>query len=156
MTPNLGLCGPASLKIVLAYYGVEKSEDELAKMCKTTKGLGTKDIDIKAAAEKLGFKAVIKNNSDFKTVTTWLKAGVPVILDWFTTGRPEFADVDVPGGHFSIAVGMDDRFIFLEDPEIGRTRRIEKNEFIRVWFDFPGWLIKRDELIIRQLIAIYK
>ena len=37
-TLNADMCGPASLKIVLEYYGVNKSEDELAQLCKFKKG----------------------------------------------------------------------------------------------------------------------
>jgi len=29
---NMGYCGPASLKMVLDYYGIEKTEDELASL----------------------------------------------------------------------------------------------------------------------------
>lgn len=54
-----GMCGPASLKMVLGYYGVEKSEAELAKLCGTDPDLGTDDIGIKRAAEGLGFNAEI-------------------------------------------------------------------------------------------------
>jgi len=40
-TPGQGMCGPASLKIVFAYYGLSKSERELAKLTGTTQHLGT-------------------------------------------------------------------------------------------------------------------
>lgn len=46
-----GMCGPASLKIALDYYGVQKSEKELAKLCGVKKDLGTDDKNIKKAAE---------------------------------------------------------------------------------------------------------
>lgn len=67
-----GMCGPASLKIVLDYYGVEKSEKELAKLCKHDKDLGADDEGIKRAAESLGFKVKIKNQSSFKDIEKWL------------------------------------------------------------------------------------
>ena len=79
-----GMCGPASLKIVLDYYGIAKTEKELAKLCKTTRSLGTSNEAIKNTAEKLGFKVTTKRNSSFKDIEVWLKRGVPVIVDWFT------------------------------------------------------------------------
>jgi len=54
-----------------------------------------------------------------------------------------------------VVCGIDDEFIYLQDPEIGKIRKIKKNDFERVWFDFSGELIKPDELIIRQMIAVY-
>src|SRR3989344_7016849 len=98
-TLNADMCGPASLKIVLEHYGINKSEDELVQLCKFKKGLGVDDKGIKTAAEKLGFKAVIKNNSSFKDIEKWLKKEVPVIVDWFTRGRTDYRDSSVADGH---------------------------------------------------------
>jgi len=104
--------------------------------------------------EKLKFK--IKNNSNFEDIESWLKKGVPVIVDWFTKGRPDYPDSDVSDGHYSVVTGLDDKFIYLQDPEIGKTRKLKREDFMTVWFDFTGKYIKSDELIIRQIIAIYR
>ena len=155
-TLNADMCGPASLKIVLEYYGINKSEDELAQLCKVKKGLGVDDKSIKSAAEKLGFKAKIKNNSSFRDMENWLKKDVPVMVDWFTKGRTDYGDSSTADGHYSVVIGLDDEFIYLQDPELGAMRKIAKNDFMRVWFDFKGEYLKPNELIIRQIIAIYK
>jgi hypothetical protein len=44
----------------------------------------------------------------------------------------------------------------LQDPEIGGIRTLEREDFMRVWFDFSGEYIQPDELIVRQLIAVWK
>lgn len=155
-TLNSGYCGPASLKILLSYYGVEKSEKELAKLCKTKKDLGTDDKGIKSAAEKLGFKVMIKNNSSFKDIESWLKKGVPIIVNWFTRGRTDYTDVNVADGHYSVVAGLDNKFIYIQDSEIGKMRKLSREDFLTVWFDFAGKYIKPNELIIRRIIAIYK
>ncbi|MFA4880250.1 MAG: C39 family peptidase [Candidatus Doudnabacteria bacterium] len=155
-TLNAGMCGPASLKILLSYYGIKRDEKELADLCGTKKGLGTDDQGIKRVAESLGFKVKIKNNSSFKDIERWLDKDVPIIVNWFTRGRADYTDADVPDGHYSVVCGIDDQSIYLQDPEIGRIRKIKKNDFKRVWFDFSGELIKPNELIIMQMIAIYK
>jgi ABC-type bacteriocin/lantibiotic exporter with double-glycine peptidase domain len=150
------MCGAASLKIVLDYYGVEKSEKELAKLCKVDKNLGTDDKSIKRVAEQLGFKVFIKNNSSFKDIEKWLDKKVPVIVDWFTKGRQEYPESAVSDGHYSVVAGIDAKFIYLQDPEIGRIRKLKRDDFMTVWFDFKGKYIKPSELIIRQIIAIYQ
>jgi len=149
-------CGPATLKILFGYYGIDKTEKELAKMAGWNKVLGIDDMGIKKAAEKLGFKVKIKNNSSYKDIQKWLDKGVPVIVNWFTRGRNDYPESETADGHYSLAVGLDDKFIYLQDPEIGKVRKIKRYDFMRVWFDFKGDYIKPDELIIRQIIVIHK
>jgi ABC-type bacteriocin/lantibiotic exporter with double-glycine peptidase domain len=155
-TLHADMCGPASLKIVLDYYGINKSEKELAELCKLVPGLGVDDKSIAEAAKALGFKVEIKNESSFEDIESWLQKGVPVIVDWFTRGRSDYDDSEVPDGHYSVAIGLDENYIYLQDPETGGERKIDKEDFMKVWFDFSGYYLKPEELIIRQLIAIYK
>lgn len=155
-TLHSGMCGPASLKIVLDYYGVVKTEQELAELASLNSELGINDKDIVRVAESLGFKAEIKNESSFEEIEGWLEKGVPVIVDWFTRGRQDYSDSEVADGHYSVVTGLDDEYIYLQDPEIGGERKIKREDFLKVWFDFAGETIKPNELIIRQIIAIYK
>ncbi len=155
-TLHSSYCGPASLKIVLVYYGIKKTEKELVKTTGWDKDLGVDDRGIKKAAEALGFKVKIKNNSSYSDIQKWLDKGVPVIVDWFTRGRKDYPDSETADGHSSVVAGLDDRFIYLQDPEIGKIRKLNREDFMRVWFDFKGKYIKPNKLVIRQIIAIYK
>jgi len=155
-TLNAGMCGPASLKIVFDYYGVKKSEKELAKLCKHNKDLGVDDEKMKKTAESLGFKVKIKNNSSFKDIERWLDKKVPVIVDWITRGRRDYPDSEVAEGHCSVVAGLDDEYIYLQDPEIGKIRKLKRSDFMKVWFDFKGEYIKANELVIRQIMVIYR
>jgi len=51
---------------------------------------------------------------------------------------------------------LDNNNIYLQDPEIGKIRKLKRDDFMRVWFDFKGEYIKQKELIIRQIIVIHK
>lgn len=156
-TLHASVCGPASLKMVLAYYGEEKDEKEIAEKCGRDPKLGTDDMSIKKAAESYGFKVEIQNEALFEDIQRWLDKKVPVIVDWFTRGRSDYGDSEVPDGHYSVVVGLDKDNIYLQDPEIGKMRTLERSDFMRVWFDFTGEYINSwDEMIIRQLIAIQK
>lgn len=155
-TLHADMCGPASLKIVLDYYGLNKSEKELAELTGLVPGLGINDKSIAKAAESLGFNVEIKNKSSFEDIEEWLKKGVPVIVDWFTRGRQDYGDSEMADGHYSVVIGLDNEYIYLQDPEIGGERKIDREDFMRVWFDFTGHYLKPRELVIRQLIAIYK
>ncbi len=155
-TLHSDMCGPASLKIVFDYYGLEKSEQELAQLAEVVNGIGAGDRDLVHVAETLGFKTFVKNESDFSDIEMWLAKGVPVIVDWFTRGRTEYPLAEMADGHYSVVVGLDDEKIYLQDPEIGGLREIARNDFMKVWFDFAGEYIKAEELILRQMIAVYK
>jgi|SRR5680860_46251 len=155
-TLNAGMCGPASLKIVLMYYGIDASERDLANISGSTSDMGVDDAGLARAAKHFGFKVKIKNNSNFKDIEKWLDKGVPVIVDWFTRGRKDYSDSEVADGHYSVVSGLDDKYIYLQDPEIEKIRKIKKNDFMKVWFDFIGESINPKELIIKQIIAIYK
>lgn len=152
----MGMCGPATMKMVLGYYGIEKSEAELAKIMRHSKKLGTTNKDAVRVAKKLGFSVKVKRNSSFKDLEKWLNKKVPVIVDWFTRGRNDHGDSEVADGHYSIVAGLDDKYIYLQDPEIGRIRKLTRDDFKKVWFDFRGKYIRPDRLDIRLMIAIYR
>ena len=120
--------------------------------------MGIDDAAIKKAAESFGFKVKIKNHSSFKDIKSWLNRGVPVIVDWFSRGSTDerYTESDVAGEHYSVVVGLEEKYIYLRDPEIDKIRKITKEDFLTVWFDFRGKYIKPNELIIRQLIAIHR
>ncbi len=163
------LCGPASIKMILDFYGNSVTESEIAKLCNHTYELGTDDVHMKQACESLGYEVFIKNESTFDDINNFLKKGIPVIVDWFAGVKLDVEDVSegfvydtklptdvgVPNGHSSIVVGLDDAYIYLIDPEIAEIRKIRKEDFIRVWFDFRNpYIMNWEEMILRQIFVI--
>lgn len=155
-TLHQGMCGVASFLIVLDYYGIKKSEQELALLLNVDSELGTDSEAIKRVAKSFGLKVEIKSESSFEDIEYWLDKKVPVIVDWFTRGRCDYSESEVADGHYSVVAGLDEKFIYLQDPEIGKIREIAREDFLRVWFDFEGEYVNPEELIVRQLIVIYK
>lgn len=152
-----GYCGSAILKMVLKYYGIEKSENELAKLAGVTKNGGTDDKTLVLVFKKFGLKTKIKNKASFSDIKKYLDKGTPAIVDWFTKGRKDYPVSSVADGHYSVVVGLDKKFIYLQDPEIGKMRKLAKDDFLRVWFDYTGeFLHSPKQMIIRQIIAVYK
>ena len=142
-----GLCGPASLKMVLEYYGIEKSEQELTKMCGATANHGVEAKPLLTVAKKLELKGFIKDNSSLKDLAKFLAIKIPVIVDWFSTDD----------GHYSVVVGLDKKFIYLEDPELGGINKIKIDVFYRNWFDFRGDYIKTPKnVILRRILVIHR
>lgn len=156
-TLNASMCGPASLKMVFDYYGIIKTEVELSELCNVSKEFGTDDKTMKKVAESFGFKVEIKNFSSFEDIEKWLQKGVPLIVDWFSPGRMDKEESEMPDGHSSIVMGLDNEYIYLQDPETGGMRKLKRENFYRVWFDFrKNHITTWKEMVIRQIIAIYK
>ena len=79
-----GYCGPASLKMVLGFFGVKITEKRLVEISGCARSRGVKAEGIVQAARKLGFHAKIKDFSDLKDINEWVnRKRVPVIVDWF-------------------------------------------------------------------------
>jgi predicted double-glycine peptidase len=155
-TLGASMCGPASLLIALDYWGISKTERELAEICGTSNNIGTSDAGLKRAAERLGFKADIRNFSSLNDIAGWLRRGISVIVDWFTRGRSDCPDSEVADGHYSVVAGLDETHIYLQDPEIGGMRIFTRADFLKVWFDFAGdHITSWEDMIVRQIIAIY-
>ncbi len=143
--------------MVLKFYDINKTERELAKLAGTSKIGGTDDKALVKVLYKFGLKTKVKNNSNFADIGKYLEKNIPVIVDWFTRGRKDYSDSAVADGHYSIVVGLDKKSIYLQDPEIGKIRKLAKEDFLRVWFDYSGEFLKSPkQVIIRQLIAVYK
>ena len=72
---------------------------------------------------------------------------IPVIIDWFSTDD----------GHYCVAVNIDKKNIYMQDPELGDIRKMDLETFKRVWFDFTGNFLKsKDQMVIRRMIVIQK
>ena len=66
------LCGPASLKMILSYYGVNKSEKIIAEQTNTTSKTGCALQSLIKYAKKLGFRAYFKDNFSIYSIERFL------------------------------------------------------------------------------------
>lgn len=142
---STGHCGSACLKMVLGYYGIQKSERELIKLTGSTTVKGVSAKNIIRAAKKFHMQTKIKDYSTFTQMKSLLKKQIPIIVDWFSTDN----------GHYSVIVGLDSENIYMQDPELGQLRTMKLKAFMTIWFDFEGSFIDdKEDLIIRRMIII--
>ncbi len=146
-----GLCGPASLKMVMDYYGVSIPEAEIARAAGATREKGTSIKGLIKAAHHFGFKTFSKENSSLNDLKYFVRRGIPVIVDWFY----------VDEGHYSVVVDINKRNIVLMDPSLRklliyvRRRKLLTEDFLRIWFDFPGKFIKKpQDLVLRLMLVV--
>lgn len=122
-----GLCGPASLKILLAHYGHALSEQELSALCGATVEHGTDHAGLVKAVETLGKRANVKTNASIEDLCASIASGDPVLVGWFSGD----------GDHYSVVFDVDREFVHLMDPELEHgVRRILISDFEKVWYDF--------------------
>jgi predicted double-glycine peptidase len=143
-----GLCGPSSLKKILNFFGIEKTENELAEMTEYIPNEGTKSEGIIKVAKLLGLNAFQKDLSELEDLKEYvIDKKIPVIVDWFSEDD----------GHYSVIVDIDNKNVYMQDPQLGDLRTMDIETFRRVWFDFPGdYLKSKDDIILRRMIVIHK
>lgn len=142
-----GMCGPASLKMVLEFYGLNMRESTLVKLTHASPARGVSSASLVRVAKKFGFRGFHRDMCTIGDIKEYvLKKKIPVIVDWFS----------VNDGHYSVVIGFDDEFIYMQDPELGHRRKMKLKTFKRVWFDFPGdFMNDKRRLSIREMIVIH-
>jgi predicted double-glycine peptidase len=149
-----GMCGPACLKMVFAYFGRRVSHKKIAKACRSTLASGTTGANLVRGAKKFGFAGQVSDHSNFRTIAKWLRRGVPVIVDWMST-VPTRASGHMACGHYSVVSRLEKDHIVLQDPAIGGERRLSRKAFLNVWFDFKNIFPEQaHDLVIRRMIIV--
>ncbi|MFH1608088.1 MAG: cysteine peptidase family C39 domain-containing protein [archaeon] len=142
-----GSCGPASLKIALKHFGINKSEKALIRLTKCGEE-GVELEDLLNVAKKFKINGFVKETCDIKDIKKYLKSEkYTIIVGWF----------DESEGHYSVVSRIDKENIYIQDPELGHIRAMRIEKFERIWFDFPGRYIKtKSDLQLRKMLVLHK
>lgn len=130
-------CAPASLQMLLEFFGVYKSQKELAKKLKTTAKDGTGHERIIDFVAKHGFFCYASDNSTLEEIKGFIKRGYPVLVNFIEPSDEE--------GHYALIVGINKNEIILNDPWNGRGFKISKADFKKRWRDsknkYKQWMM---------------
>lgn len=139
-----GYCGPVALGMVLSFYGLNLSEEELRKVSKCSIKGGTTANDLVNAAISLGFDSFYKDNCNWNDLENEVKK-YPVIVNWFS----------INSGHYGVAIHSTKKDLTFADPEYGLLKKMPKSEFLPVWFDYNGEYPKSlSDFIMRRMIIV--
>jgi predicted double-glycine peptidase len=131
-------CGAAVLQSVLAYFGEEAREDELAAELGATPEEGAPPEAIVRVARSHGLVAEMREGLTVDEVLREVARGTPVLLDlqaWPDTPRVRFAD-DWDDGHYVVAIGSEGNRIVVEDPSLlGSRGELRRDELLDRWHD---------------------
>ncbi len=112
---DLKACSAACLKMVLGYYGTNKSEEELKKVIGVHSS-GAEVTEITAACKKLGFKAFDKEFS-IESARKCVNAGIPIIMDGKSYNHPG-------KGHYTVLCNIKNGKAHIADPNTPGNKRV--------------------------------
>jgi hypothetical protein len=135
-------CGPATLAMVLHFYGWEGSQEAINALIKPLRADRNVNIDELASfvnTQTAGLRAEYRVGGDLNTLHRLLAAGFPVIIEetFFLTESYWFND-DRWSGHYQLITGYDDstqRFI-TQDSFVGPNRMMTYTELDSNWQAF--------------------
>jgi tetratricopeptide (TPR) repeat protein len=131
-------CGPATLSMILNWYGVKASQSELGDQMRPYQ-IASGDNDDKTIftyeftdwAQKYGLKAVDRRNGDIELLKRFTANGILVVVKtWLHPGE------DI--GHFRIVRGFDEDagVIIQDDSYEGPNKKIAYFDFLAMWQPF--------------------
>ena len=120
-------CGANALQAVLAYYGIELSEEILMKDAKTNPKKGTTIKGILKTLDEFKLKYESKRMT-IKDIQNYLDKKIPVLI--LLSAYNEF--------HWVVAIGYDKNKIFFDDPSSFERTFLEDKELEKKWHAKEG------------------
>ncbi len=152
-------CGPATLSMVLSWYGVNTSQEELGNKMRPYHNPDG-DNDDKTIfsrefvywAEEYGLEAVSRVNGDIELLKKLTANGFPVVVKTWLHANDDI-------GHFRVVRGYDDsaQKVIQDDSYQGPNRRISYYDFLSLWqpFNYNYIVVYREEdtPLLRELLG---
>lgn len=130
---NKWTCGPAIVKVILDYFGIKRSLEELIKELGTTKeGTDNKELLRVLAKYKLNYK--VKQNSTLVDIKKYIPNYL-VIVGYFIPYYQE--------SHYAIVKKITRDRIYLHDTWFGPNHKLTIKHFLKNWWDEDNrkWLL---------------
>lgn len=143
--PDIGnvICSPASLSMVLNYYGFKDDVIDVSQGCFDNGAsiYGNWSYNIAYAGER-GFDAQVVYCNDLKVLMSYIQKGLPLVASIKTKEKDELrgAPQAYPAGHLIVIRGFemaDQAYVLVNDPaaktEEGVFRKYLLSDFLKVW-----------------------
>jgi hypothetical protein len=135
-------CGPASVAMVLSYFGKTVSTDEVSRLANAGTGLVSVN-QLKQAVSSLGFASSFVTSLTPALIDDSLKNNTPLIVLVHYGSLVSRQDKHFTGGHFFVVVGRrSDGGYYVNDPNFkgdlrgqGDHHLYTKEEFEKAWGD---------------------
>lgn len=150
-------CGPASLSMVLSYYGINKSQEELGQIIRPYQNAEGDNDDksvsldeLAEQAEKYELIAYHRPNGNIQLLKEFTANDIPVITSTWLHLNDDI-------GHYRIVKGYDDqeKIIIQDDTYEGPNITFFYDDFNRIWskFDYQYLVIvPKDKQLLAEAI----
>jgi len=131
-------CGVAASLAILAYFGYDMTESELAVYLKPDPKVGTPPRRIVAYFKSEGFDVFDRQDMTLADLTQEIDNGRPtlVVMQAWASGEKVDWKNSWDSGHYVVAIGYDAKNIYFMDPyTIGQFTFIPRQEFLLRWHD---------------------
>jgi len=145
---RLNNCGPASLAMVLSYYGLKRTQLDIAPVVKgryADKHVGFEEMI--TYLTNVGLRARVRVNGNERILKALLSNGIPVIVYQLLL-VPDGQSV----GHYRVVKGYDEDGFILNDSYLGPNLRFSFATFEERWRVFnrryiPVYLAEREKVV---------
>ena len=122
-------CGPACLRMIMAFEGMSHFEIEVEEVCETS-WLGNTCEEIGEGAKKLRFEAEVVENMTIGYLTELLQHNHPIVA----LVSPSVLYGGLQGfGHFVLITGLDEKNVYYHDPDLKEGMSKEISLFFSAW-----------------------
>jgi len=133
-------CGPTSLSMVLNYYGIKKTKDDLKEDLNFSPKRGISPVSmVSFPFNKYDFKGEIILNGTLEDVRSLVSQNKPVIVRQYANMNNKLY---TKIGHYRVVVGYNDekQIMYVNDPDQPDIFPISYRDFLEFWdmTDHPG------------------
>ena len=118
-------CGAACMRMILASFGIKKSETALKKLMGSSSRSGTWNKQFPILAESLKMGYAVRRNAKPSDIRRMLKDEFKLVINFF--------DPKEQVGHYAIAKSATSSRIYLIDPWHGPNESYSWKEFLPLW-----------------------
>jgi predicted double-glycine peptidase len=125
-------CGPAAVRMLLRFFGMERSEEELMVHLETNEDVGTSHETILEFLNREGLNCIATANATYEDLLHVLREGIPALV--------RYCEPDTDTDHYALVVAAHDGGVTLHDPWPGNGAHmmLEREEFLRRWQNETG------------------
>jgi len=140
-------CGPTSIQMDLTYFGLSHSFKKIARISQYNKKDGLSNKDLVKTLKALDLIVQEKANATWADLMRFNTANRVIIISWMKFGYI---------GHFGVVEKVSKHHITLSDPDDGKSVKMKKMIFMRLWMDYDDmWYpLKNTDIQLRWMCVI--
>ena len=118
-----------SIKMAADYFGLPYSLSHIDTISRCRQRGGLTNIELITTLRRIGLRVRTQKNSSWRDLQALNTKDHIIILSWMLEGYI---------GHFSVLDKVTREHIYLADPDLSDIKKMQKLQFLRLWFDYDN------------------